>query len=478
MAQYTNSTPNSNDWNLYFQPFPYSEGLVVLLILLYGLKIQLQKPNRRRNVKLIQEFQRRVVHLLNTLMNWCAHMQGFDDTHIEKHVINVKVVPYENRTIVKPEKKKEDKHPWDIAQEIILEQKQAALAVKWAVLPLETLMDEQFLTILHAIEGITDATPLKEAAKQLPKKIYEIIKSQEQLTRIPAELTDQLVFDVSKTYYYSVIESLCRLIKSIQQGQRTALVSLAKIVQDQRDEIEKYQTLLKLPEEVRHLQLRLEKLKKHVNTHLERIDKKTSVTSVTVSEIRSQIHRLETTMEGNFEHIPEPDKPSWVFPGNIVELHAPEDDILFHEECVSQIPSNGHQQQEESSTTGGELQEEQDNIPHGLSPPRQYIPAGAEGGESNSSSSTCEEEETVEEGLAHYFSNPSYRAANPALLEPIDPEEDWGDTPPVLLPLQISQGPSQPTTRFEKRQRYVQKRRERRRQNEWGRNHDQDHLNH
>ena len=102
---------------------------------------------------------------------------------------------------MKLEKKKEDKHPWDIAQEIILEQKQAALAVKWAVLPLETLMGEQFLTILHAIEGITDVTPLKEAARQLPKQIYEIIKSQEQLTRIPAELTDQLVFDVSKTYY-------------------------------------------------------------------------------------------------------------------------------------------------------------------------------------------------------------------------------------------------------------------------------------
>ena len=105
MAQYTNSTPNSNDWNLYFRPFPNSEGLVILLILLYRLKIQLQKPNHRRNVKLIQEFQGRVVHLLNTLMNWCAYMQDFDDTHIEKPVINVKVVPYENKTIVKPEKR-------------------------------------------------------------------------------------------------------------------------------------------------------------------------------------------------------------------------------------------------------------------------------------------------------------------------------------------------------------------------------------
>ena len=405
-------------------------------------------------------------------------MQDFDDTIIEKQVVNARVILYENKTVVKPERREEDQHPWDIAQEIVAEQKQAALAVKWAILPIETLMDEQFLTILHAIEEITDVTPLREAAIQLLKKIYEIVKLHEQLTRIPAELTDQLVFDVSKTYYYSVIESLCRLIKSIQQGQRTTLVLLAKIIQEQRDEIENYQTLLKLPEEMRQLQLRMKKLKKHVNTHLERMDKKTSVTSVTLSEIRSQIHRLENTMEGNFDHIPEPDNPSWVFPGDIVKLHAPEDDIIFHDEDASEIPPNRHHQQEENLITRGELQEEQGNIPHGLNPPRQYIPAGAEGDETNSSSSTCDEEETVEEGLAHYFSNPSYRAANPALLEPIDFEEDWGDVPPVLLPLQTPQEPPQPTARLEKKQRYLQRRRERRRQSWWGRNHDQDHLNH
>ena len=255
---------------------------------------------------------------------------------------------------------------------------------------------------------------------------------------------------LQKTYYYSVIESLCKLIKSIQQGQRTALVSLAKIVQDQRDEIERYQTLLKLPEEVRQLQREMEKLKKHVDIHLERTDKKTSVTLVTISEIRSQIHRLETTIEGNFEHIPELDQPSSVFPGDIVEIHAPEEDILFHGERDRQVLSNDHQQREEDSVTGEELQEEQDNTPQRLSPNRQYVPAGAEGGESNSSSSTCEEEETVEEELARYFSNPSYRVTNPALLEPIDPEEDWGDTPPVLLPLQVTPGPSQPTSRLKR----------------------------
>ena len=318
MAQYTNSTRNSDDWKLHFHTFPYGESLFVLLVLLYRLKIQLQKPNRQRNVKLIKDIPRKMIHLWSALLNCCAYMRYLGNNHIRKHVRNAKVVPYENKTITKIERKKKDKHPWDIAQEIILERERAALAVKWAIIPLEVLMDEQFLKVLHSIKEITDATPLRDVAKQLPKQIYNIIQSQEQITRISVKLTDQLVFDVAKTYYYSVIESLCKLIKSIQQGQRTALVSLAKIVQDQRDETERYQALLKLPEEVRQLQQEMEKFKKHVNIHLERTDKKTSVTSVTISEIRSQIHRLETTIEGNFEHIPELDQPSWVFPGDIV----------------------------------------------------------------------------------------------------------------------------------------------------------------
>ena len=151
---------------------------------------------------------------------------------------------------------------------------------------------------------------------------------------------------------------------------------------------------------MRQLQRKMEKLKKHVNIHLERTDKKTSITSITISEIRSQIHRLETMIEGNFEHILEPDQPSWVFPGDIVQIHAPENDTLFCEEFEEQVPFNEHQQQDEDSATGGQPREEQDNTPQRLSPIRQYIPAGAEGGESSPSSSTCDEEETAEEGLA------------------------------------------------------------------------------
>ena len=115
-----------------------------------------------------------------------------------------------------------------------------------------------------------------------------------------------------------------------------------------------------------------------------------------------------------------------------------------------------------------ELQMSQNNIPHGLSSPATYIPAGAEGRDSSISSSANEEEVPLEEELARYFDNPAYRAHNPALLEPMEPEEDWGDTPPVLLPIPIA--PRQPpsASRIEKRQRFLQRRRERRRQHEWG----------
>ena len=344
MAQYTNSTPKSNDWELYFQPFPYSECLVVIVILFCGLKIQLQKLNQQWNVNLIKEFKEGVVHMFVTLMNYCAYMQDYNDTIMKKCFVEAQVTPYKNKTAVNPERREENKHPWDIAQEIMAEQKQAAVAVKWAILPLETLMDEQFLAVLHTIEEITDATPLREAVLQLPKKIFEIVKIHEQLTRVPAELTNQLVFDVSKTYYYFVIESLCKLIRSIQQGQRTTLISLARIIQDQKDEIEKYQTLLELPREMRQLwlgmEMKMEKLTKHVNTHLERLDKKASITTVTILEVRSEIHRLENTMEDRLGHMPKPDEPSWVFPGDMVQANAPEDYTIFHDQGNDETPPN------------------------------------------------------------------------------------------------------------------------------------------
>ena len=116
---------------------------------------------------------------------------------------------------------------------------------------------------------------------------------------------------------------------------------------------------------------------------------------------------------------------------------------------------------------GEEPQENWGNIPQRLSPPRRYIPGGAEGSDSSQSSITIEEEETVEEGLARFFDNPFHRAADPALQRPVEPKGDWGDTSPVLIPIPIALGPPTQTVRAFKRQRYLQRRRERRRQDAW-----------
>ena len=148
----------------------------------------------------------------------------------------------------KKENSGQNRHPWDIAQEIITEQNRAPLAVKWSAIPLEVLFDEQYLTILHAIEQLTDVSPLQNAVAQLPKDIYKIVRQYEHVPEVSAKSIDDLIYNISKTYFYSVIESLCRLIKSIQQGQRTSLVSMARVINEQNEVIEKYQELIKLPQ--------------------------------------------------------------------------------------------------------------------------------------------------------------------------------------------------------------------------------------
>ena len=127
---------------------------------------------------------------------------------------------------------------WDIAQEIIIEQNQASLAIKWSAIPHETLFYEQFLRVLHAVEESTDITPLRDAMTQLAKNIYEIFKQYEHIPKVTAKSTDDLICNLSKTYFHSVIESLCKLIRSMQQGQRTSLVSMARVINEQRKIIE------------------------------------------------------------------------------------------------------------------------------------------------------------------------------------------------------------------------------------------------
>ena len=125
-----------------------------------------------------------------------------------------------------------------------------------------------------------------------------------------------------------------------------------------------------------------------MNTQLERMDKKTSVASVTISELKSRVYILETAMETNLDFDPHADQPSWVFPGELVELNTSEIDVLFCEEQEELGPPSEQQQTGEDLATGGEPQERRDNIPQRLSPPGRYVPGGAEGSDSSQSSIT------------------------------------------------------------------------------------------
>ena len=182
----------------------------------------------------------------------------------------------------KEQKLIENRHPWDIAQEIITEQNQASLAIKWSAIPHETLFDEQFLKVLHAVEELTDIAPLKDAMTQLPKNIYEIIKQYEYIPKVTAKSTDDLIYNISKTYFYSVIESLCKLIRSIQQGQRTSLVSMARVINEQKEIIKEYQGLTELPNQIKkgqsQLQKQIDQVKEQTATQRERVDKRAITT--------------------------------------------------------------------------------------------------------------------------------------------------------------------------------------------------------
>ena len=80
-----------------------------------------------------------------------------------------------------------------------------------------------------------DVSSLQNVVTQLPKSIHEIVEQYEHIPVVSAKSTDDLIYNISKTYFYSVLESLCRLIKSIQQGQRTSLVSMARVINEQKE---------------------------------------------------------------------------------------------------------------------------------------------------------------------------------------------------------------------------------------------------
>ena len=126
---------------------------------------------------------------------------------------------------------------------------------------------------------------------QLPKNIYEIVQQYEH----------DLIYNISKTYFHSVIESLCKLIRSIQQGQRTSLVSMARVINEQKEIIEKYQGLSELPDQIKRGQSQLQKqidlIKEQTATQLERVDKRAITTYTIISDIKPQIKKIENTLK-------------------------------------------------------------------------------------------------------------------------------------------------------------------------------------
>ena len=109
---------------------------------------------------------------------------------------------------------------------------------------------------------------------------------------------------------------------------------MARVINEQNEVIEKYQELIKLPKQIKEmqdqLQEQIEQIKDRTAKHLDRIDRRAITTYTTISEIRSQIHKIENTLENNNISLEQPERPGWIFPGDIVELHAPEDDDLFY----------------------------------------------------------------------------------------------------------------------------------------------------
>ena len=118
---------------------------------------------------------------------------------------------------------------------------------------------------------------MRDAAINLSKDFYEIVKQYEEIPVVPVETTDNLIYNIAQIYYYAVIESLCKIIKAVQQGQRTSLVSLARIIVNQKETIQKYQTLSNLHTQMQEIQFKLEELinqvKQQTSKHLDRIDR-------------------------------------------------------------------------------------------------------------------------------------------------------------------------------------------------------------
>ena len=303
MTNHTNGAWEDLNERSYQTVLGYIRWLILITFIIIKWAAELSDFLNNKCLKSLRHALQLILTALNYLDDCCTLITDDVDENIPLITFreNVKL---EKDAKIEPIKRKEEKgkeqkpveskHPWDIAQEIIIEQNQASLAIKWSAIPHETLFDEQFLRVLHAIEELTDIAHLNDAMTQLPKSIYEIVKQYEHIPVVTAKATDDLIYNISKTYFHSVIESLCKLIRSIQQAQRTSLVSMARVINEQKEIIERYQELTELPDQIKkgqsQLQKQIDQIKEQTATQLERVDKRAINTYIIISDIKSQIN--------------------------------------------------------------------------------------------------------------------------------------------------------------------------------------------
>ena len=302
MTNHTNGIWEDLNERSYQTVLEYIRWLILITFIIAKWTAELSYFLNNKCLKSLRHTFQLILTALNYLDNCCILITDDMDENIPsitfresvKSGKDAKIEPIKRKEEKEKEQKStENKHPWDIMQKIIIEQNQGSLAIKWSAIPHETLFDEQFLRVLHAVEELTDIAPLKDTMTQLPKSIYEIVKQYEHIPVITAKSTDDLIYNISKTYFHSVIESLCKLIRSIQQGQRTSLVSMASIINEQKEIIEKYQGLTELPDQIKkgqsQLQKQINQIKEQTATQLERVDKRAITTYTIISDIKSQI---------------------------------------------------------------------------------------------------------------------------------------------------------------------------------------------
>ena len=76
--------------------------------------------------------------------------------------------------------------------------------------------------------------------------------------------------------------------------------------------MEKYQELIKLPQQMKEMQDQLqEQIEGRTAKHLDRIDRRAITTYTTITEIRSQIHKIEKYL-GEQQHLAGTARKTWM----------------------------------------------------------------------------------------------------------------------------------------------------------------------